>query len=329
MQAKLIKAKRKGAQMSGFQPDFVESATGARLALRVMEAQGPAKGIVIIHHGLAEHGGRYERFARYLASRGFHVSAHDHRGHGQTTAPDAPPRVYALKDGWNRVMADARFVREHMQSRFPGLPVIVFGHSMGGVIAMNQAMDEHADLAGVAIWNANLALGSLAGLMRAVLWLEGFVRKQTEPSLWLNALTFEAWGKRMRKPRTVFDWLSRIPEEVDAYIADPACGWPASRVLWRDFVNGFERAEDGARLENMARDLPIHLAGGGADPATNNGKAVKILAGRLYNNRFTRVTMRHDPKARHETLNDIGYEQAMSDFAGWAERIIAEGRDPA
>ncbi|HCY56155.1 MAG TPA: alpha/beta hydrolase, partial [Oceanicaulis sp.] len=74
--------------------------------------------------------------------------------------------------------------------------------------------------------------------------------------------------------------------------------------------------------------LPIHLAGGGADPATNNGKAVKILAGRLYNNRFTRVTMRHDPKGRHETLNDIGYEQAMSDFAGWAERIIAEGREP-
>jgi alpha-beta hydrolase superfamily lysophospholipase len=315
--------------MSGFQPDFVESATGARLALRVMEAQGPAKGIVMIHHGLAEHGGRYERFARYLSGRGFHVSAHDHRGHGQTSAPDAPPRVYALKDGWNKLMGDARFVREHMQKRFPGLPVIVFGHSMGGVIAMNQAMDEHGSLAGVAVWNANLALGSLAGLMRAVLWLEGFVRKSSEPSLWLNALTFEAWGKRVRKARTDCDWLSRIPEEVDAYIADPMCGWPASRLLWRDFVNGFERGEDGARLENMARDLPIHLAGGGADPATNNGKAVKILAGRLYNNRFTRVTMRHDPKGRHETLNDIGYEQAMSDFAGWAERIIAEGREPA
>lgn len=327
MQAKLIKAKQKGAVMSGFQPEFVESSTGARLALRVMEAQGPAKGIVMIHHGLAEHGGRYERFARYLASRGFHVSAHDHRGHGQTSAPDAPPRVYALKDGWKKVMSDARFVREHMQGRFPGLPVIVFGHSMGGVIAMNQAMDEHASLAGVAVWNANLALGSLAGLMRAVLWLEGFVRKQTEPSLWINALTFEAWGKRIRKARTAYDWLSRIPDEVDAYIADPMCGWPASRVLWRDFVNGFERGEDGARLEAMARDLPFHLAGGGADPATNNGKAVKTLAARLYNNRFTRVTMRHDPKARHENLHDLGYEQAMSDFAAWAERIIAEGRE--
>jgi alpha-beta hydrolase superfamily lysophospholipase len=313
--------------MSQFQTEFVESSTGARLALRVMQAEGAARGIVILHHGLAEHGGRYERFARYLASRGYHASAHDHRGHGQTSAPDAPPRVYALKDGWNKVMADARFVREHMQARFPGLPVIVFGHSMGGVIAMNQAMEEHGELAGVAIWNANLALGSLAGLMRAVLSLEGLLRKQTEPSLWLNALTFEAWGKRVRKARTDCDWLSRIPEEVDAYIADPYCGWPASRVLWRDFVNGFERGEDGARLENMARDLPIHLAGGGGDPATNNGKAVKTLAGRLYNNRFTRVTMRFDPKARHETLHDIGHEQAMSDFADWADRIITEGRE--
>lgn len=313
--------------MGGFQPEFVESATGARLALRVMEAQSPAKAIVMIHHGLAEHGGRYERFARHLAGRGYHVSAHDHRGHGQTTAPDAPPRVYALKDGWTKLMGDARFVREHMEARYPGLPVIVFGHSMGGVIAMNQAMDEHTDLAGVAVWNTNLALGSLTGVMRAVLWLEGLVRKQTEPSLWLNALTFEAWGKRVRKARTDCDWLSRIPEEVDAYIADSYCGWPASRVLWRDFVNGFERGEDGARLENMARDLPIHLAGGGGDPATNNGKAVKTLAGRLYNNRFTRVTMRFDPNARHETLHDIGHEQAMSDFADWADRIITEGRE--
>ncbi|MGP1275073.1 MAG: alpha/beta fold hydrolase [Caulobacterales bacterium] len=314
--------------MSGFQPEFVDSATGARLCLRVMEAEGPARGIVMIHHGLAEHGGRYERFARYLASRGYHACAHDHRGHGQTSAPDAPPRVYALKDGWMKVMGDARFVREHMMARFPGLPLIVFGHSMGGVIAMNQAMDEHQHLAGVAVWNANLALGGLAGLMRALLWIEGLFRKPAGPSLWLNALTFEAWGKQVKKARTDCDWLSRIPEEVDAYIADPLCGWPASRLLWRDFVNGFERGEDGARLENMARDLPIHLAGGGADPATNNGKAVKILAGRLYNNRFTRVTLRHDPKARHETLNEIGYEQAMSDLADWADRIIAEGRVP-
>lgn len=328
MQAKLIKAKRKGALVTQFQTEFADSATGARLALRVMQAQGTARGIVIIHHGLAEHSGRYERFARYLATRGFHVSAHDHRGHGQTTAPDAPPRVYALKDGWTKVMGDARFVREHMAARFPGLPVIVFGHSMGGVIAMNQAMDEHAHLAGVAVWNANLALGSLAGLMRAVLWLEGFVRKQTGPSLWLDNLTFKTWGKQVKKRRTDCDWLSHIREEVDAYIADPLCGWPASRLLWRDFVTGAERGEDGARLENMARDLPFHLAGGGADPATYKGKAVKTLAGRLYNNRFTRVTMRHDPKARHETLNDIGYEQAMSDFADWAERIISEGRDP-
>jgi alpha-beta hydrolase superfamily lysophospholipase len=315
--------------MRPFEAEFVESPTGARLALRVMEAEGPAKGIVMIHHGLAEHSGRYQRFASYLSSRGFHVSAHDHRGHALTTAPDAPRTVYALKDGWNKVMGDARFVREHMQARFPGLPVIVFGHSMGGVIAMNQAMDEHPSLAGVAVWNSNLTLGSLTGVMRAVLWLEGFVRKRTEPSLWINALTFEAWGKRMKKARTAFDWLSRIPEEVDAYINDPECGWAASRALWSDFITGFERGEDGARLENMARDLPVHLAGGGHDPATNNARAVKTLGGRLYNTRFTRVTVRIDPKGRHETLHDTGYEQAMSDFADWAERIIAEGREPA
>ncbi|KAA5802262.1 alpha/beta hydrolase [Alkalicaulis satelles] len=304
-----------------FRPETLESPTRARIRLRVAEAQGPARGVIQIHHGLAEHSGRYQRFALFLSERGFHVAVQDQRGHGETTAPDAQRGVFAARDGWSRVVADARAVEDHLRERFSGLPLILYGHSMGGVTAMTHAMARKGAVDGMAIWNSNLAMGSRAGLIRTVLALESLFKKPTDPSTWMEALTFKGWGKRIKNARTEFDWLSRLPEEVDAYIADPLAGWPASISMWRDLVEGTLRGEDEEALRLMPADLPIHLAAGGQDPVVDNGAAVKTLAARLHAARFTDVTMRFDPQGRHETLHDTGFDQAMADFAAWAERV--------
>ena len=304
-----------------FTGETLNSPTGAHLRLRVSAPDGPVRGVVQIHHGLSEHSARYARFADYLASRGFAAAAHDHRGHGETTAPTAKPGHFADSAGWDAVVEDALAVETALHTRFPEAPLIVFGHSMGGVIAMTHAMARGGDLDGLAIWNANLALGGRAGLMRAVLGAENLFKKADAPSTWMDALSFKAWGGRIKNARTRFDWLSRLPEEVDRYVNDPLCGGPASIQLWRDLIEGAERGADEHRVRAMRTDLPIHLAAGGEDPATDKGQAMKTLAARLYNARFTDVTMRFDPKARHETLNDDGYEQAMTDFADWAERV--------
>ena len=304
-----------------FTSETLNSPTGAALRLRVAAPADKPRGIIQIHHGLAEHSARYERFANVLTARGFAACAHDHRGHGYTTAPDAPPGVFAPSGGWDKVIEDALAVEDTLRARFPGVPLIVLGHSMGGVIAMNHAMARSGEIEGLAIWNANLALGGRAGLMRAVMAVENLFKTSIAPSTWMDALTFQAFSSGIKNARTRSDWLSQIPEEVDAYINDPLCGNPASIALWRDIVDGSERGADEHRLRAVRRDLPIHMAAGGQDPATDRGKAMKTLAARLYNARFTDATMRFDPKARHETLNEIGYEDAMADFADWAERV--------
>jgi alpha-beta hydrolase superfamily lysophospholipase len=309
-----------------FTEDTLTSPSGAQLRLRVGAPAGAVTGVVQIHHGLAEHGARYARFAQALSARGIAVINHDHRGHGWTTAPDAPDGVFAAKAGADKVMEDALAVEDHARKTWPDRPLIVFGHSMGGVIAMNHAMARGDALAGVAIWNANLALGSRASLMRFVLGLEGLFKARTDPALWLDALTFKAWGKQVKGGTSRYDWLSRISEEVQAYVDDPKCGQPASFSLWQDLIRLTEQGEDEHRLRTVRTDLPIHLAAGGDDPATDKGKAVKTLSARLYNARFTDVTMRFDPIGRHETLNDTGREQAMEDFADWAERVFAQTR---
>ena len=105
----------------------LESPTGATLNLYSLEAQGTPRGVVQINHGLAEHAERYGRFMQALAQAGFHSCAHDHRGHGATTASDAPLGRFAGQDGAAKVIADVKAVHDHIAGVHPGLPVIAFG----------------------------------------------------------------------------------------------------------------------------------------------------------------------------------------------------------
>src|ERR1041384_1491547 len=103
--------------------------SGALLYVYAKRPAGSVKAVVQINHGLAEHALRYERFAERLAEAGFGSYAHDHRGHGQTRAPDAPPGVYASTNGAAKLIADIDAVHDLIAEEHPNLPVIQFGHS--------------------------------------------------------------------------------------------------------------------------------------------------------------------------------------------------------
>ncbi|MBX3576780.1 MAG: alpha/beta hydrolase [Rhizobiaceae bacterium] len=298
------------------------SPTGARLALYTRLAKRQPRGVVQINHGLAEHAERYSRFADVLAAVGFNVYAHDHRGHGRTTAPDAPPRMFAAKgDGVEKVVADVLSVHDRIATEHPGLPVIIFGHSMGGLIALNVLLRNSGRVHAAAIWNANFSAGALGRAAQAILLWERFRLGSDVPSRMLPKLTFQDWAKKIENRRTEFDWLSRDAAEVDKYIADPLCGWDASVSMWRDvFRLVFNGASD-RNLALMRKDLPFHLVGGERDPATDGGKAVLALDRRLKAAAFSSVTTQVYADTRHESLNEVNRNAITEDFAAWAGRI--------
>ncbi|MBB6223599.1 alpha/beta fold hydrolase [Rhizobium leguminosarum] len=299
------------------------AATGASLAYHHAEAVGPARGILLISHGLAEHSKRYRVFAEAMAARGYHVYAHDHRGHGETTAPDAPIGRFARRGGVDRVIGDVLAMRAYAAMRHPGLPVILFGHSMGGLIALNAAVTAPADFNAVAVWNSNFAVGLAGRAAQAILLAERMLKGSDVPSGLLPKLTFAAWGKSIAGRRTAFDWLSRLPGEVDKYIADPLCGFDASVSLWLDLFELTFRAPQKLHLDRLPRDLPIHLVGGGEDPATQRGKAVLWLSNHLKASGFSRISTEIYQDMRHETLNEIGAEAATAAFADWCDEAVA------
>lgn len=303
--------------------ETLHSQSGASLAFRHWRAEAP-RAALIICHGLGEHGGRHRGLAEAMAKHGIAALAHDHRGHGLTAAPDAPRGRFAWRGGAEKVVADVLAMRAHAEGLYRGLPVFLFGHSMGGLIALNVAMEAPERFAGVAAWNMNAVPGAFAiGLARFVLKAERALKGSDVPADLVPRLTLETWNAAMPERRTSADWLSRDPAEVDAFLADPLCGNPASVSLWLDLFDLMAgwRTRSGFAA---ARALPFFLLGGGSDPGTEGGKAITRLAQTLRRDGFSRVKASIYPAARHETLHDLDREAALAELAAWCEACLAE-----
>lgn len=299
------------------------ASAGASLAFHHQEAVGEPRAILLVCHGLAEHSRRYSGFAHAMAACGYHVYAHDHRGHGETTAADAPLGRFARRNGVDRVIDDVVAMRDLAVSRHGALPVILFGHSMGGLVALNAAVSHIGKFNAVAVWNSNFHPGMAGCAAQAILLTEQALKGSDVPSGLLPRLTFGTWAQSVTPRRTDFDWLSRDPDEVDKYIADPLCGFDASVSLWLDVFKLTFRAPRREWLSRLPTGIPLHLVGGDHDPATDNGNAVLWLSNHLKASGFSRITTQIYQGMRHETLNEIGADEAIAAFADWCDDAVA------
>jgi len=304
------------------QQRMVRSPTGADLNLLIRQAEGRPRAVVQINHGLAEHAARYARFADFLAARGFHVYVHDHRGHGATRAPDAPLGKFADWDGRAKVIADVDAIHDLIASECPGLPVILFGHSMGASVALNYLLEHSPRVHAAAIWNGNFSQGLLGQVALGILAWERMRLGSDVPSRLLPKLTFQAWGKAVPNHRTLFDWLSRDEAEVAKYISDPLCGWDASVSMWRDVVSMALNGGKDAAFAGVRRDLPVAIVGGEKDPASDYGKGITHLANRMRKMGFSNLVSKVYADTRHESLNEVNRDIIMDDFAAWADGVL-------
>ena len=214
-----------------------------------------------------------------MAALGFHVYAHDHRGHGATNAPDAPPGIFGNPDGASKVIADVAAIHDLIAREHPGLPVIVFGHSMGGFIALNFVLRHSARVQAAAIWNANFSAGLLGRVAQAILAYERFRLGSDMPSRMIPKLTFQAWAKQMPDRRTDVRLAvarSRRGRQI--------CRRPAVRlgrvgvdVERRVPIRVLRRRRPQLRIR-AARTCRSILSAASKDPATDGGKAVHDLA---------------------------------------------------
>lgn len=260
--------------------------------------------LLVISHGMAEHGDRYRPLARWLSENGTAVVTFDHRGHGPACAPENLGH-YADQQGWNRVVADLHQVVQHVGSQFPGLPLHLLGHSMGSFIAQSYAQ-RYGDTLDSLILSATNRIdrGQLLA-SRALIGLIRLIRGKRHRSRLVARMTFEQFNRKFRPNRTGSDWLSRDPDQVDRYIADPLCGFQCTVGLWWDFIGGML----GLAPATWRKDLPVHLFSGTADAVGEMGRGVRQHFQAIREAGVENVTLRLFESGRHEMLNETNRDE--------------------
>ncbi len=282
------------------------------------EPEGEIRGIVQIVHGIAEYAQRYEPFALFLNDLGYLVVAEDHMGHGKSRDS---ARGY-FHGGWFCAVQDTFQLLQMTKEEFPGVPYILFGHSMGSFMARTMLIQyPDCGISGAVIcgtgWMPQAVLQ--AGYSMGKLMCRG--GKDRKPNDSLHKLMFGAYNKRVEHPRSSHDWLNRDPAQVDAYVNDPMCGFTETAGLARDMLQGILYIQNKKNLQKMNRELPVLFIAGGDDPVGDYGKGVHKAAEKFKQYGMKSVSSRIYPLCRHEILNEINKEEIFEDIAQWIEEI--------
>ena len=287
---------------------------------------GQPRAVVQIAHGMAEHSDRYARFATALTDAGYAVYADDHRGHKGTAGSHDQEGYFADEHGFETVVDDLAAVTATIRAEQPGLPIVLLGHSMGSFLARAYAASHaHVDggLAGLVLSGTAGDPGALGVVGQGVAIAQGFLRGRRHTSGLMNTLTFAQYNSRFKPNRTEFDWLSRDPAEVDAYVADEWCGNVFTAGFYADVLGGLRRINTDAHVAQVPLELPVLVLSGDQDPVGDFGKGPTAVAEQFRRAGLDDVTLVLYPGARHEILNEINRDEVTADILAWLDRVLA------
>ena len=304
-----------------------------------------------IVHGMAEYADRYDPIARYFAERGILVTGHDHLGHGKSVGEDHPYGYFCHENAPDVLVEDVHALRMHIlkehalkehtpaertsaaqkgpqQENMTRIPYLMLGHSMGSFVLRNYLCRYGEGLSGAVIMGTGMQserlLKTSLGLVRVLTALQGEKHK----SGLVNALAFGSYNRRISHPVSAMDWLSRDPQEVAKYNADPLCGFTFTLNGFATLFTLIQRLHDDRRLEGMPRHLPVRFVAGEMDPVGNYGRAVRQVYDSCLQLGMRDVSMKLYENDRHELVNEADRELVWKELYEWIVKTIRPGELP-
>ena len=281
------------------------------------EPEGQPKAVLQIVHGIAEHVLRYDEFAEYLTQQGYLVVAEDHMGHGGSVGDGIPGY---FEGGWFKAVADSHRLLSYTRMEQPDVPYILLGHSMGSFMVRTMlmkypGMDIDAAIISGTAWMHRGIINS--GLTAARLACK--TGGADKPSKVVNAMMFGTYNNKVEHKRTGYDWLTRDNAVVDAYVADPLCGFAVTSGLARDMMLGLRYIQEPENLQKMPMDLPVLFISGGDDPVGGYGEGVTKAWKEFVKCGMEKADIRIYPLCRHELLNEINKQEVYDHILHWLQ----------
>jgi alpha-beta hydrolase superfamily lysophospholipase len=253
-----------------------------RIAVREWSAAEP-RVLVLIAHGYGEHIGRYDHVARALVEHGAVVVGPDHLGHGRSEGE----RV--LIEDVDDLVSDLHGVAIRAQELHPGLPVVLIGHSMGGIVATLYAQRHGSELAALVL--SGPVIGGNPGF-QALLGMDPLPEVPVDPSI-----------------------LSRDPSVGEAYMADPLVYHGGFK---RETLQALFGAVDAIAAGPGLGDLPTLWMHGELDalaPLDVTRPAIERIRG-------TQLEERVYEGARHEIFNEINKDDVIAEVTSFLDRAV-------
>jgi len=282
--------------------EYIKSFDGSEIYTYLWDEVENPIGIVQIFHGMAEHAGRYDEFARELNKAGYIVFADDHRAHG-LTAKDNKLGTYKGENCFLDTVEDEIIFSHYLKKKY-NLPLYVFGHSYGSFLLQYYITQTHiydkAILCGSALmgWSYFISFGRL--LVKAQM-----KKGADEPATFIEKTNYTHYNKAVKKG----SWLNTDKAEVDKYYADKLNGFALSNKFYNDYFEGIKLAYKKENRENIDKYKPILIISGSDDPVGHNSKSVR----RLDTYFSKKLKIKHVKTiiysgARHEILNEPNYK---------------------
>ena len=278
--------------------------------------QGQPRAVVQIVHGVAEYVGRYDHVARFLTERGFLVCGEDHLGHGKTV-DDGKYGYFSPRGGWDLVARDIRRLRELQGEKYPGVPYVMLGHSIGSFLTRTYLIRWPGTVDGAVLSGTGQEPAPLVALGKALAGGLCLLRGGDYVSPLVNAMSLGAYNKKFAPNRTGADWISRDEAVVDAYLKDPLCTFMPTVAMFRDMMGGLQYIADRNNLARMDKETPVYFLSGDRDPVGAMGKGVEKVV-RMFRKAGCRdVSVKLYPEGRHEMFNELNRDEVMADLLAW------------
>ena len=275
--------------------------------------------MVLIIPGMAEHTGRYRDFACFLVENGYGVYACDHPGQGKTAGSPKQAGLVTDSRTWQHMLENVRALYTNIRKNQPEIPVFVFGHSMGSVVARHFTALYPVYLQGLILSGSFITnpffLNTGLLFMRLKILLEGSKRK----SKWFNKLFYRNFNRHFKDRPTLFEWISSDRAAVDAYVNDPYCGINYSNGFYMNLLKGIAETRKAEKLLTYRKSLPVLIMSGRDDPVGNFGKDAVKLHKEFYKQNFQNLFLKIFA-GRHELLHEQNKELVYQYLLDWLNR---------
>ena len=277
----------------------------------------PVHAVLQLSHGMCEYIRRYEPMARFYAAHGIALAGNDHLGHGESAAPGEYGH-YGEPGGRYYLLQDLHRMNEHLHQEFPGLPVFLYGHSMGSFYARWYAERWPETIAGLII-SGTAGPQLLYRVGQVIATVLAAVRGPRTVSPFMVRANMGGYCKRIPGAKSPNAWLTRDEAVVRAYDADPLCAFPFTLGSYREMLAAIHHVNRVRWARSVDKNLPVLLISGAEDPVGGYGEGVRKVWAMLGDAGIKDLTCEIFEGARHELHNEWNREEVFDYVLHWLE----------